>query len=394
MKVLVTTWVFPTHGGVFTFLDNMFPHLIGLGHSFSVVAVEPSEESRRNFPHTEVNIRTVSQTSLPRPFSFPLIGLMLAIVRAAREDGTDVIFCQDPFFSGITSLVASRLLKIPLALADHGMITNFGTDEYWANFGLPLKFLWKSATRAIIRHLLRASETIYFPGRDILDRSLELAGAGIREKISSFPIGIDTDKYAEDGDRRMVIRQELGLHDETVAMFVGRLHVESGLDHLIDAVSRLQEAKNLKVAIVGDGQLRRQYEAEAKAKVPDRFLFLGYSERIPDLLKGADLFVFPKIFAGGYSVALREAMSTGLACIATMDVDSHNDIIQDGENGVLVPPGDGRSLAEAIDRLLTDVESRRNMGKRARTSIENRFDIKAFNDQIEAFLRHYEDSSA
>ena len=387
MKVLITTWVFPTHGGVFTFLDRMVQHLGELGHEFAVVAVEPSPESRRSFPHDNVIVRNVPQAPLPSPLSFPLLGLILATIKMAREKDSDLIFCQDPLFSGVPSLIASRLLGIPLALADHGTITNFTTEEYWSNFGLPLGSLWRLGSRKIIGMLLAASSRIYFPGADLLKRTGELFGEEIAAKTSVFPIGIDTDAYSPDDAKRLSIRSELDLKNQVVAIFVGRLEIESGLEYLIRAASSLGPEYAVGFLVLGDGTLRGHYEDLASSSAPGLFKFLGFSERVPDYLRAGDIFVFPKLFAGGYSVALREGMSSGLAPIATRGVDSHDDIIDDGVNGILVPAKDEESLSGAISRLISSPDLRITMGERARASMISRFGIGSFNSHIEDFFR-------
>ena len=386
MRVLITTWVFPTHGGVFTFLDRMVLHLEELGHEFAVVAVEPSPGSRRSFPHDNVAVRNVPQAPLPSPLSFPLLGLILATIDMAKEKESDLIFCQDPLFSGIPSLIASRLLGIPLALADHGTITNFTTEEYWSNFGLPLRSLWCFGCRRVIGILLAASRRIYFPGLDLLRRTRELFGEEIASKTSVFPIGIDTDAYSPDSTVRHRIRSELDLKNRVVAIFVGRLEVESGLEYLIRAASSLGPEDGILFIVLGDGTLRRYYEDLAHSRAPGLFKFLGFSERVPDYLRAADILVFPKIFAGGYSVALREGMSSGLAPIATRGVDSHDDIIEDGVNGILVPARDEESLSASIRRLISSPDLRLTMGERARASMISRFGIGSFNSNIEDFF--------
>jgi len=384
MKVLITTWVFPTHGGVFSFLERVIPQFAVRGHEFDVLAVAPSSQARRPFPYLpSERIHNIAQLRLPRPFSFPLPGFILAAVRIARSRGCELIFCQDPFYSGIPSLFASKLLDLPLIVADHGMTTNFTERDYWSNFGFRLVSLWQVLSKVVIRAVMYGASLLYAPGPDIAERVLGLFGRKAAEKTRTFAIGIDTDRFRPRGEARDALRRELALGHSPTAVFVGRLHVESGLEYLVEAVRLLPEERRPMVLVVGDGALRPTYEKEARAKAPGAFRFLGYSDRVPEYLNAADIFVFPKVFAGGYSISLREAMATGLPSIATANVDSHDRIIQTGANGVLVPPRDAGALSREIDRLLSDPGLRATLGSEARRTILDRFSMESFSSDLE-----------
>lgn len=387
MRILIPTWVFPTHGGVFTFLSLVVPHLTSEGHLVDVVGIRPSPAARRDFPHLAGNrIHNLRQFPLPSPLSFPLPQFICKLVTLSRTLKADLIFCQDPFYSGIPSCLAAMIVGVPLGLADHGMITNFSRDEYWKNFGFRAVRFWKFISLLAMKLVARNSSFVYSPGGDVSERVSELFGDEAAGKTLTMPIPVDTGRFRRSPEARRSMRTELGLGDRIVAIFVGRLHVESGLEHLIEASRRLAPEERPLFLIVGDGSLRREYEAMAEDSSPGSFTFLGYREDIADLLNAADLFVFPKVFAGGHSVALREAMSTGLASIATAGVDSHDKIIVNGKTGILVPPGDAPSLASAIRYLGSD-EARERMGKLAKDSVERNYGIPPFLGALNELLQ-------
>jgi len=387
MRVLVTTWVFPTHGGVFFFLEKLIPALKTRGYEFDVVAISPSQKARREFRRLDPSrIHSLRQIPLPRPFSFPLISFVLRVIKVARTTRPDVIFCQDPVFSGLPSALASKLCSVPVLLADHGLAKNIDTREYWENFGFRLPEAWRLIFKSAIRWVAAISAAIYCPGPDIAANLLSLSPS-FRTKMATFPIGIDTELYKPDAELRAKMRSRLGLDGETVAIFVGRLDVESGLEYLIEAINLVSTHTNLRVIVVGDGSRRERYEEEARSKAPGVFLFVGYRERVYEWLNAADFFVFPKIFAGGFSIALREAMSVGLAAVATTGVDSHDEIVTHGVDGLLVPPRDPLALSEAIGDLLLDEEHRREMGERARAKIVATFALESFVEDMDELIR-------
>jgi len=88
-------------------------------------------------------------------------------------------------------------------------------------------------------------------------------------------------------------------------------------------------------------------------------------ERIPDLLRKGNIFVFPSTYQETWGLCLTEAMSTGLACIVSNVAGPRAQIV-DGENGLLVPPGDADALAGALRLLVGDGALRATLGRNAR----------------------------
>ena len=86
---------------------------------------------------------------------------------------------------------------------------------------------------------------------------------------------------------------------------------------------------------------------------------------MPGLLRTGNIFVFPSTYQETWGLCLTEAMSTGLACIAS-SVAGPKAQIRDGFNGLLVPPRDADALADALRRLVNDRDERERLGANAR----------------------------
>jgi glycosyltransferase involved in cell wall biosynthesis len=111
----------------------------------------------------------------------------------------------------------------------------------------------------------------------------------------------------------------------------------------------------------------------AESALCSTVMFLGFQEDVRPYLAAADIFVFPsRMRAEGLPFALIEAMSSGLACIAT-DVGGVQEAISDGVDGMIVPPESPSALAESIRSLFLDSELRSTIGKRARARVESAF---------------------
>jgi glycosyltransferase involved in cell wall biosynthesis len=106
---------------------------------------------------------------------------------------------------------------------------------------------------------------------------------------------------------------------------------------------------------------------------------------MPAVLGEADVFVLPSRTEGHPKILL-EAMSSGLACVASA-VSGNRAIVDDGRTGLLVPPGDAGALAEALERVLVDTDERQELGDRARAAVAFRYDLGALVDREIALLQ-------
>jgi glycosyltransferase involved in cell wall biosynthesis len=129
-----------------------------------------------------------------------------------------------------------------------------------------------------------------------------------------------------------------------------RLERQKGLDYLLAAAALVPGAM---FALAGDGSERPRLEREARRLgVEDRVIFLGHRTDIPDLLASCDVFVLPSLFEG-LPLSVLEALAAGKPVVAT-SIGGTDEIVSDGETGLLVPPADSHALAEAVRTLLQD----------------------------------------
>ena len=140
-----------------------------------------------------------------------------------------------------------------------------------------------------------------------------------------------------------------------------------GLDTLIEAIQRLDNPK-IKLDVVGDDNFEPGYCKRIKEKVlagelEGKVIFHGLVD--PKNLSGfyseADIFVLPPFYES-LGIVFAEAMSFGLPIIAT-NVGGIPELVEEDENGLLVPPGDVGALAEAIDKLASDARLRERFGR-------------------------------
>jgi len=177
----------------------------------------------------------------------------------------------------------------------------------------------------------------------------------------------------------------VGARREDVVLALGRLVEKKGFDDLVRAwpvvCERLPGAR---LIVVGDGPERRNLEALAdRLGVADRIEWAGAEpqDRIRDRLATAALCCLPCRVGkdgnrDGLPTVLLEALASGVPCVST-SITGVPEIIRDGVEGRIVPPGDVDALSEALIELLRDGDGLRRMGRAARTRAEERFDLRA-----------------
>ena len=129
-------------------------------------------------------------------------------------------------------------------------------------------------------------------------------------------------------------------------LVLGRLSPEKGVDVLIQALAR-RAAGAARLTVVGDGPERRRLEQlTADLGLSARVEFVGYRDDVGPFLRAADALVMPS-HREGLPLTLVEALAAGLPVVAS-DVGGVGELVRDGDNGRLVPPGDVAALAGAL----------------------------------------------
>jgi glycosyltransferase involved in cell wall biosynthesis len=206
-------------------------------------------------------------------------------------------------------------------------------------------------------------------GTDVIfqneDDRQAFAGAGVLEGARTHLIrgsGVDTARFRPDPQRRF---------DRTPVsiLFASRLLWEKGLAELIEATRTLSERHvSAVVSIAGEPDPGNPSAVPHATLDEWRALpnveFLGHRDDIDRLLAQADIVVLPSYREGTPRILL-EAAAAGLPLVAT-DVPGCREVVRADENGILVPAGDAKALAGALERLALDSAMRRRMSARSR----------------------------
>jgi len=193
--------------------------------------------------------------------------------------------------------------------------------------------------------------------------------------------GVDTNDFkpADQNERR-----------EKVVLTVGRLGPGKGLHDLIEAAGVvIQEIPEARFLIVGEGNLRASLEKLIHQRRLENCIqmtgHISNRARLIDLFRKASLFVLPSHHEGLPTVLL-EAMACGCPVLATR-IGGIPYVIQDGENGRLISPGNVRELSQGIIHLLENCQLSISLGRQAHKTVEERFSWETIGAQFVQLYR-------
>jgi len=328
-----------------------------LAKSWKLEMFNTSKKGQEGKPST-VTLRDVLWTMIHISF-LPLYLLgrpQVALIQATADTG---------YFRDLALLLVCRLHGVPVVMHWHGTPESpqFPGRSWWrrALFGLGTRL-----SRRVI--VLADSYRPYF-------------SAFIPEKkLVVIPNFIDGARFAA-ADRA-------GRSGPVTVLFVGRVGPQKGVDVLLEALSRARAAgADLRAVLVGAGESPEAWsEAKRHPLVTQGVVRLTGAlgnERIAEYA-AADLFCLPTR-ADSLPLSLLEAMAAGLPSVCSA-VGAIPWVLEEGQSGVLVAPGDAQALADTLARLARDPEARRALGARARARQQTEFDAVSAAPRLEAAL--------
>jgi len=190
-----------------------------------------------------------------------------------------------------------------------------------------------------------------------------------KEKLKVIYNGLDLKKIES---TQPCSKEKLGFTKDTFLIgTVARLSRQKGIPYLLFAMKKVvRKLPQARLVIVGQGEKNEEIKnLIIKLHLSPFVKLLGFCENALSIIAGLDIFVLPSLWEG-FPNALLEAQALGIPAVATK-VGGNGEIIKEGESGILVPPGDSLSLAEAILKLARDKNLRKRMSSMAK-------DVKKF----------------
>ena len=293
-------------------------------------------------------------------FDFSYLFNLISIIRKRK---VDII---QPFLTpaNLFGLLAGFICRTPVKI----MTRRPGVEPKGASFGYHLYFKLETCLARFVDIVVPNSEA----GR------IFMTGKGVRpERIRVIPNGLNLARLMNDRMPLEEARRKVGLPlDAKVIGTVGRLAPKNAHTYLIQAAALVKEKiPDVRFALVGDGPLRASLENLAKELgVSDSVIFFGEQRNIGTYFSAFDVAVLTSRIEG-CSNCLIEAMAMGKPVVATA-VDGNREIVEHGQNGLLVPFGHPEAVAEAVLTLIDDLEAADVMGQRANELIVDKFSLE------------------
>lgn len=302
---------------------------------------------------------------------FLLAAMSMHFIRLTRRVRPDIIHAHWVIPQGLMASLCSPFTPAPVIITAHG------ADAFGFRGGL---FAW-------FKHLALKHADAWTANTGATSSAFGNAdGKGLPEP-HIIPMGVDVEHFSQ-GKRESL---RTNLDDHCVLLFVGRLVEKKGVTDLIRAFAFLPEEIREKCVlwIAGDGHMRPDLEKETETLgIAGKARFLGNVSQaeLPDIYAAADIFVGPSVVDSvgdteGQGVVFLEASCAGLAIVATR-TGGIVDVIQHGENGLLVEPHAPEELAVAITALVRDKTLRSRLGARAHTRAQE-YSWKAVAEKFE-----------
>ncbi len=232
---------------------------------------------------------------------------------------------------------------------------------------------------------LRRSDRVTVISRYLKDQAV---GYGCQCPIFVIPNGVDYDLFSKpiESKTRQSLRNQKGYKDsDTVLVTTSRLTAKNAVEDIIEALNYLPD--NIKLLIVGQGEEEANLKSQiSNLKLEDRVYFIGYlpHKEMVKYLQISDIFIRPSL-SEGLGNSFLEAMAAGLPIIAT-PVGGIPDFLKDGETGLFCEVKNPRSIAQKVEKLIKDRESKEHIVRQARELVRNNYEWRAIAGKMKDIL--------
>lgn len=330
-------------------------YTMGLGVALARLGVEPTLFTHAHPGQAEeeefdgLTVKRLKSFVVPRFDRAISASLVKRLHECIKFGGFDVVHGQDIYSPmALQSIYSARKRRIPSVLTCHSIHKTAG--------------LWKLIYRPLVLMMCRANRMIV-----VSNATREFCRAlGVPDhKMEVISNGVDLSKFNStvDGSR---MRTRLGLGSEPLVVSATRLVRRKGVHYLLAAFLKVRKIlPDAKLAIAGKGPEAANLHAQIRELgIEDSIFMLGALPhgQVAELMAAANVFVLPSIVESS-PFTLMEAMAVGLPVVCP-GAGGVSEIIEDGINGLMVPPANVDALVNAITRILND----KQLAKRLRRS--------------------------
>ncbi|HEX9038576.1 MAG TPA: glycosyltransferase [Ktedonobacterales bacterium] len=362
MRILLVTDQYPPMiGGVPTITHELALDLSRRGNQVWVVA--PSERARTEQENgRNLHVHRFASFEWPTYESLRIAFMPVSQISAlARRVQPDIIHIHSPLMLGQIGRMIGASLGIPVIATNHYLPSNVSASLHASKLSKPFSAL----TYRYMISFFNRCDLITAPTATAVDL---LYSQGLRAPAQVISNGIHLNKFAEAKADPALLRSLRLPHDTPLLLHVNRLGREKRVDVVIAAMRHVSRPARLVIVGNGPDQIRLQQLARDLG-VANRVTFTGLisSYALDSLHAASSLFVIASE-AELQSIATMDALLAGLPVVAANAV-ALPELVHNGRNGMLFPPGDSVAAAAAVNRLLADKRLRERMGQASKQII-------------------------
>jgi glycosyltransferase involved in cell wall biosynthesis len=361
---------FPRLGGAERQLASVAPLLEHYGIEIRIF----TRRYDRILPSFEV-IGGIPVYRLPAPGPKPLAALSFSVsaMPLLRGFKPHVIHAHELLSPATTAVIAKRIFGVPVVakvlrggeLGDLAKLRKrmFGTNRI------------ETIKRGIDAFIVISKE---------IDAELTQIGVPSEQRVF-IPNGVDLSRFSPPSlEEKAAIRRSLNLPDGLITVFSGRLDPEKRVRQLVEIWREVVERyPGATLLILGTGVEEKNLKQMAAPNVR----FEGVVGDVSPYFRASDVFVLPSS-TEGLSNSLLEAMASGLAPIAT-SVGGATDLIETGDNGILIQPDEPRAIFSALMTLFESSDLRARFGVNARIRVEREYSLLATAEKLNSLYRKF-----
>lgn len=352
---------FPPHvGGVGVHIHTLSKELVKQGHEVYVIT----------YPHKDIKdidgINVIGTKGLNIP---GVRGLMFkknakkALESLLEKEDIDIIHGHYLFPAGAAAVEVGN---------EHGIktyVTAHGSDMFEVYKKQPIM-------RSTLKNVLKRADVVLAVSNALRHEIIATGVSGISNKTRICWNSVDIEKFSQNEDNSF--RNELGLTDKPIVLFVGNLIKRKNVDSLLEAKKIANS--NYYLVIVGDGPLFKKLKKKVEEENIRDVIFTGSRNDVENIIPSCDVLVLPSL-SESFGLVLIEALACGKPVIGS-NVGGITEIITD-DVGLLVNPNKVSSIASAIDRIINDGEFRNLLSSNARDRAINFSKVNIPYDEVE-----------
>jgi len=347
----VTEFYSPTGGGVRTYLTEKCRWLATRSRAeweHVVVVAGPRDAEMR---WAQSHVYSLRGPAVPASPGYHFLVAARKLAAIVRRERPDVIEVGSPYLAPWLARRAARDSGARLVAYVHE------NPRLYA----------RRAAGLVTRYLRAAHRGFHLA---VAASEANLCGLGV-PRTAVIPLGVDTELF-HPARRDPAWKGEVGAAaGQAVALYVGRLSAEKGLDVVLAALPEIHAVTGARLVLIGEGHLRRRLERAARAQ-PGMLAVLPFESdraRLARAYASADLFLAPCPYET-FGLAALEAMASGLPVVG-VDSAGIGRLLTDADWGRLYRVGDARECSRAVRELLAlELPA---LGRRARTVVEERY---------------------